>query len=123
MDWRDVVFVAAGGALGSVARFAVSSWLPTRDLPWATLLVNLVGCLAIGALLLPSGMEHGARLFVAVGVLGGFTTLSTFSFEVVDLWRAGHAVVAGLYLVATALGGPLAALAGWRLAVAVGAPA
>ncbi len=123
VDLRDVGLVAVGGALGAVARFALSDAWPTRPggVPWATLAVNLVGAFAIGALLMPSGMEHGTRLFVAVGVLGGFTTLSTFSFEAVDLWRGGHAAIAGLYLAATGAGGPLMALAGWRLAVAFGA--
>lgn len=121
MDWRDIALVAVGGALGSVGRFALSSWLPTREFPWATLLVNIVGCFALGALLLPSGMEHGARLFVAVGVLGGFTTLSTFGAETVDLARSGHAALSAVNLIANGVGGPLAAWLGWRVALAAGA--
>ena len=117
-----MVLVAAGGALGSVARFTLSSWLPTREFPWATLLANVIGCFALGALLLPSGMEHGARLFVAVGILGGFTTLSTFSAETVDLARSGQAFRTAANLFGNALGGPLAAFLGWRAAVAFGAP-
>lgn len=121
MELRDVLLVALGGALGSVARFALSDWWPTKTVPWATLTVNLVGAFAIGALMLPAGMEHSWRLFVAVGVLGGFTTLSTFSLETVDLWRSGHAAVAAAYLGATALGGPAMAWLGWKAALLFGA--
>lgn len=115
MDWKGVALVAAGGALGAVARYGVSSAIPTKGFPWATLLVNLVGSLAIGYLLLDSGMEHGARLFAVVGFLGGFTTLSTYSAETVDLWRSGHVPVAVANALANGVGGPLCALLGWKL--------
>ncbi len=116
MDWRGLALVAVGGALGAVARYGVSSALPTKGFPWATLAVNLVGSLAIGYLLLGSGMEHNARLFAAVGFLGGFTTLSTYSAEMVDLWRSGHVPMAVASALANGVGGPLCALLGWKLA-------
>jgi CrcB protein len=107
--------VAAGGALGTLARFAVSSALPRVVWPWHTLAVNLAGSFALGALFLDHGMEHGPRLFFAVGFLGAFTTLSTYSIETLDLWRAGHRALAWLNVAANALGGPAAAWLGWRL--------
>jgi CrcB protein len=116
MDWKGIALVAAGGAIGCVARFGVSSAIATKGFPWATLAVNLVGSLALGYLLLDSGMEHSARLFAAVGVLGGFTTMSTYSAETVDLWRSGHVPVAVANAVANGVGGPLCALVGWKLA-------
>ncbi len=116
MDWKGLALVALGGALGCMARFGVSSALATKGFPWATMAVNLLGSLLIGYLLLDHGMEHSARLFAVVGFLGGFTTLSTYSAETVDLWRSSHIGMAVTNLVANALGGPLAALIGWKLA-------
>jgi fluoride exporter len=92
-------WVALGGALGSVARYAASG-LAARLLgsgfPWGTLLVNVVGSLAIGALaalVTPDGrplLGSDARWFWMVGVLGGFTTFSAFSLETLQLARSGE---------------------------------
>lgn len=64
-------------------------------------------------------MEHNARLLVAVGLLGGFTTLSTFSVETIDLAKAGHTGFAAGNIIANGLGGPLLALLGWKAATAI----
>lgn len=120
MDWKGVGLVALGGALGALARFGVSSALPPRAFPWHTLLVNLAGAFVLGALVLDHGAEHRTRLLVAVGFLGAFTTLSTYSAETVDLWRNGHVAAAIGNVLGNGLGGPLMALAGWRLAAALG---
>jgi fluoride exporter len=116
MDWRGIALVAIGGALGCVTRFGVSSLLATKGFPWATLAVNLAGSLAIGYLLLDHGMDHAPRLLLVVGFLGGFTTLSAYSAETVELWRGSHVGLAVANLVANGVGGPLAALVGWKLA-------
>lgn len=115
MDWRSVALVAAGGAAGAVARFGVSTLLATKGFPWATLAVNLAGCLAIGLLVQPGQPGHAVRLWAVVGFLGAFTTLSTYGFETVDLWRTGHRAMAFANLLANGLGGPLVAALGWRL--------
>ena len=120
VPWRDVALVAVGGALGCLARFAVSSAWPRTGFPWHTLAVNLAGSFLLGALFLDHGMEHSARLAVAVGFLGGFTTLSTYSAETIDLWRHGQVGQAVGNALANGAGGPLLALAGWRTAVALG---
>lgn len=117
MDLRDVALVALGGAAGCVLRFLVSTWVPTKDFPWATLGVNLAGAFLLGMLVLPSGMGAPWRLLVGVGFFGGFTTLSTFSVEAVDLVRSGHAYLAGASVLANGLGGPLAAALGWAVAL------
>lgn len=114
MDWKGAALVALGGALGAVARFAVSSAMPRLVFPWHTLIVNLAGSFVLGAAFLDHGMEHGPRLFFAVGFLGAFTTLSTYSVETVDLWSAGHRSLALLNAGLNGVLGPLAALAGWR---------
>ena len=92
------VAVGAGGALGSMARHGVNrlvqqQW-PLLRFPLATLLVNVVGCAVIGVLagLIASGrlpMRPNWREFVFVGVLGGFTTFSTFGLDTLTLVRAG----------------------------------
>jgi CrcB protein len=112
------LLAALGGALGALARWAVTTALPHAHgaWPWATLLVNLTGCLAIGALLavLLARFPHSPwlRPFLAVGVLGGYTTYSTFAVDVVQLVRSGHSALALAYLVVSVVGGVLAVVAG-----------
>ena len=115
MEARDLLLVAAGGVAGALLRFGVSTWVPTRGFPWATLLVNLLGAFAIGLLMLPQPAEHPTRLLLVVGFLGAFTTLSTYSFETVDLWRSGRVGMAVANVAANGIGGPLLALLGWKL--------
>ena len=112
------VLAALGGVLGALARWAVAGVLPGSPggWPWATLLVNLTGCLLIGVLLavllarFPS--SPWLRPFLAVGVLGGYTTWSTFAVEVVVLVEDGRAALAAGYVVASVVGGVLAVVAG-----------
>ena len=105
------LLAAVGGALGALARWAVSEAVggTPPGWPWATLLVNLTGCLLIGVLLavLLARFPRSALLrpFLAVGVLGGYTTYSAFAVEVVLLADAGAWAVAGGYLLASVLGG------------------
>jgi CrcB protein len=92
----DVLWVGFGGFVGSGLRFMISGWvhrLPgTGSFPYGTLVVNVVGCLALG--LIGGWAEHrqvlspAARLFVLIGVLGGFTTFSTFAYETLALATA-----------------------------------
>ncbi|MGY2080659.1 fluoride efflux transporter CrcB [Modestobacter sp. SYSU DS0657] len=116
------VAAALGGALGALARWGVAEGLPSPagGWPWATLLVNLTGCLLLGALLgavFPRHPDHPwLRPFLGTGVLGGFTTFSTFAVETVRLADGGAWATAAGYVVASVLGGLLAAVAGVRLA-------
>ena len=98
------LWIALGGALGSVARYWIALWaLPiSRNLPWGTILINVAGSFLIaffGTLTLESGrhpVPETARLFVMVGFCGGFTTFSSFSLQTLDLIRAdapGRALV------------------------------
>ena len=121
---RTFVVVGVGGALGTMARHAVNvvvSRLVTHAVPVATGLANLAGCLAIGVLtgLIVGGhvrMSAPVRSFVFVGILGGFTTFSTFGLDTFTLLREGQPLVA-LTNVAIQVGGGLLALgAGYWLA-------
>lgn len=95
---RDLLLIGAGGALGAVARFTLSVWVDARHegrFPWGTLVVNALGCLALGALMawFAADEEPGRRLrmLAATGFLGAFTTFSTFGFETFGLLRDGRA--------------------------------
>jgi CrcB protein len=120
--------VALGGALGSTLRFAVGRALVGLgpDLPWGTLAVNAVGS-ALGGLvwglLATSWLPPGARAPLAVGFLGGLTTFSALSVEVVTLAERGSWGAALSHLVANLGLGLLAAWAGLRLGLALGASA
>ena len=96
----ETISIAIGGAIGSVARYWIALlMLPlSRDLPWGTITINIVGSFAIaffGTLTIASGrhpLPEIARLFFMVGICGGFTTFSSFSLQTLDLLRAGAPV-------------------------------
>jgi len=92
----QVIAIAVGGAFGSVLRYGLSTWVHTfvgRGFPYGTLAVNVLGCLAMGVLfvLLVERMGESAvwRAGLLIGVLGGFTTFSTFSIETFNLIEQG----------------------------------
>jgi CrcB protein len=118
-----LVAIALGGVLGSLARWGVDEAMPATypgDLPWATLIVNLVGAFAIGALL-SSGLLQGRprwwRPMLVTGVLGGFTTFSAVALETGVMLDAGRPAVAVGYLALTVVAG----LAAVRIGSAVAA--
>jgi CrcB protein len=112
-----VVAVALGGALGSVSRYVVGALLarPGAALPWATLAVNVAGSFAIGVLLRTTAEGSVARLALATGFCGGFTTFSAFSAETVQLLQQGRLARAAAYALASVLLSVGAALAGYAL--------
>lgn len=100
--------IAIGGALGSVLRFALNEAVSARfgrAFPWGTLSINAIGSLLIGllAILLVERWEvsPAVRLGLMVGLLGGFTTFSSFSLEVVQLLQTGALLRASLYVAAS----------------------
>jgi CrcB protein len=99
--------VAAGGALGSLGRYAVGLALPhvPADFPWATFLVNVTGSMAMGLLVawvLSMADPHPwLRPFLGVGVLGGWTTFSSFALDVHALTAANHAGLAVGYVLSS----------------------
>ena len=107
-----ILLVAAGGALGSVLRYAVSVLMVASlgaGFPWGTLAVNVLGSAAIGALA-GLGVEGGWRLLLVTGLLGGFTTFSAFSLETALLWERAWWLALVYVLASVALG-----LAGFAL--------
>lgn len=93
---KEILFVAAGGAVGSSLRYILSSSIYTwfgRALPWGTLAVNIIGSFAIGLLSIllveKFNVAQEWRLAIVVGVLGGFTTFSAFSWDTLDLMQQG----------------------------------
>lgn len=120
---RDFVAVAAGGALGALARYATSLAVDAAGIasPWATLSVNIVGCLLMGALA-ASVLAHPARArspmwrpFLGIGVLGGFTTFSAFAGDAVLIADQGDVGASTAYVVTTLLAGIVALRAGLAL--------
>ncbi|SIM75838.1 fluoride efflux transporter FluC [Micromonospora cremea] len=102
--------IAAGGVLGALARAGLQHAVPHQPtgFPWATFGINLTGCLLIGVLMAVLGHVGGgrplARPFLGVGVLGGFTTFSTYAVDVQQAVVAGAPGTALAYLAATVLG-------------------
>jgi fluoride exporter len=121
--WSAFLAVGIGGALGSMLRYAVTLWTVERigpGFPWHTAAINVVGSFLIGAIAVytqsTTGLPPYLSAFAIVGVLGGFTTFSTFSYDTITLLSDGAPAIALLYCVGTVVAGIVAALAGTALA-------
>lgn len=119
-----LLLVAIGGALGALARYGLSGWVQGDRVgfPYGTLCVNLLGCLIMGVLgwwLVERLAPAELRLFFGLGVLGGFTTFSSFSFEALQLLRDHSYGPALLYITATTAGCLLMVTLGYALAQTV----
>jgi CrcB protein len=109
MSLTSCLFVVAGGAIGTLARYLISiAALPiSRELPWGTIGINVLGSLIIGffgTLTLAHGrypVSENIRLFVMIGICGGFTTFSSFSLQTLDLLRGGATLRAVINIVAS----------------------
>jgi fluoride exporter len=115
-----LLLVCAGGALGSGARFLVSTWAVRAlgaDFPRGTLLVNVTGSFVLAVVVaLPGGwISAEARLFLGAGLLGGFTTYSSFNYETLALLERGSTVLAVANLTLTVVLCLLAGVAGLAL--------
>ena len=105
MNLTMIGWVAAGGALGSVARYLAMigmGRLMGPAFPWGTMTVNILGSAVMGFLIegmaLKWNWDQEVRAFLTVGILGGFTTFSTFSMDVAALAERGEFLQAGLYV-------------------------
>jgi CrcB protein len=109
-EWDILAVVAVGGAIGAEGRYALGVLWPAAapSFPWTTLLVNVAGCLGLGVLMvvLFEFLDTPHRLLrplLGTGVLGGFTTFSTFSLDVEHLVRSGRPAAAAAYLAVSVL--------------------
>lgn len=119
MKFAGVVAVFIGAGIGGTLRYVLGGWMAERwgvSFPWHTLVINVSGAFLLGVLmaltversLLPASM----RLFLGVGILGGFTTFSTLSYESVALVEQGLLVQGAANLFGSAVLGAIAAIAG-----------
>ena len=112
------VWVGLGGLIGSLCRYGVTLLLsaPGASLPWGTLASNLAGCFVIGLVsqsaALTETLSPATRLFLATGFCGGFTTLSSLIYELVQMVRDGEWLHAVIYVNGTFFGAVLAFVAG-----------
>ena len=117
------LLVGIGGALGSVARYGsgvLVGRMWSSSFPLATLLINIAGSLAMGLFIgylarTTPAWQADARLFVAVGVLGGFTTFSAFSLDAIALIERGEMVQSAIYIVGSVIIAILALYIGMQL--------
>ena len=120
---QNILIVGLGGFCGSILRYLLGGLIQSAGkgavFPWGTMGVNIAGCLLIGlfgGLADNSNMfSPGTRLFVMVGLLGGFTTFSTFSYEGLALLRDRELLLAGAYIFAHLFLGIGAAFVGYGL--------
>ncbi|EKN68128.1 fluoride efflux transporter CrcB [Schinkia azotoformans] len=117
----QILLVMIGGFLGAIGRFSVGEWFnPNQGFPFGTLLVNLIGCFLLGWLL--TFMSRHSKnysyltLFLGTGVIGSFTTFSTFSVETIQLFKQGLVVLGLLYVLISIFFGLLLAYLGSKLA-------
>ena len=118
--------VAVGGALGSVLRYLVSHWFTQRlgpAFPWGTFAINVSGAFIIGVVLqlavTRAGFNPYVRLFMATGILGGYTTFSAFAYETYLLGANGSSLQSLAYAGGSVIAGVAAAFAGVVLVRAV----
>jgi CrcB protein len=117
----STVAVALGGAFGAVARYGLDRVIERRSdslFPWSTFVINIAGCLVIGVLITALVDRHHTpdwlRAGLVIGVVGGFTTFSTFAQEELDLLET-HLMTALSYVLASVAVGVAAVFAGSRL--------
>ena len=120
---RNILFVALGGASGSVLRYLISKWIAPHY-SWGTLTVNLLGSLLIGILV--GFVQKGVlsiemKLLLITGFCGGFTTFSTFASEALSMLKVGDTLLMALYTGASVILGILAVYVGlWISSLAEG---
>jgi len=123
---KHLLLVMAGGGVGAGLRYGVglaASHAFGLGFPWGTVVCNVLGSLAMG--LLVGAMAHGllgdgrqandARLLIGVGLLGGFTTFSTFSLDTISLWQRGDGAQATAYVMGSVAVGLAGFVAGMRI--------
>ena len=117
---KNILLVGAGGMIGSIARYLIYLLIRNTSFPVATLLVNIVGSLAIGFIagiaMKDADFPVGWKLFLATGICGGFTTFSAFSLDNYELLQQGKTLLMIAYIISSIVLGLLLTFAGVYLA-------
>ncbi len=116
--FKNFALVAMGGALGSMIRYGTYLIVGPRHFPFSTLIINIIGSFIIGAVIgigiKYTNFPEGTKLFLAVGICGGFTTFSSFSIENVNLLQNGKYFLCLAYILSSILLGMFAAWGGYE---------
>ncbi len=118
---KILLFIGAGSFIGGILRYLLSQLIQAKtsgSFPWGTMAVNILGCFLIGlvfALANKGDLSNEWKLFLATGILGGFTTFSAFSNETVIMLRNAQYLAAGGYVSGSVLIGLVATFAGYAL--------
>lgn len=123
-SWRNPIAISLGAIAGALSRYYLTLWLTQRlgtSFPYGTFVINLTGCLGMGffstlALEQIVVISPEARLLVATGFLGAYTTFSTYGLETMSLWRQQQVGNAGLYWAGSAVLGVISIQLGTLLA-------
>lgn len=109
--------------MGTLARFGLSEAINERGHPWGTVTVNILGSLVLGVLVGIWGVEHDTnhQLALTVGLLGGFTTFSTFALDTIRLWEDGQTALAATTILVSVGAGLGSAVAGLAIGRAISA--
>lgn len=116
----NTLYVGIGGAIGSVARYHLAGWVQARlgaQFPFGTLAVNVLGSFLLALLMFlglrTEAISPTARIALSAGVMGGFTTYSTFNYETLSIAQDGAWALSALNVVATVAGCLCAGALGW----------
>lgn len=119
----DLVVVAIGGAIGSVTRYMLGNFITKNyhgSFPVGTFAINILGCFLMGlcmsSLIQKEMAETTWRLFLCVGLLGGFTTFSSFGYEAITMLSNGKTLMAGMYAGCSVVAGLFSAITGMMVA-------
>ena len=115
---QQLGLVAVGGAIGAVLRYAIGHTIAGGEFPWSTFMVNVIGSFALGLLsvmAINNLVSKDATLFLGVGLLGAFTTMSTFSIETVGLLKNDQYTLALAYSSLSFILCIIGAFVGWEL--------
>lgn len=125
---KKVLFIAAGGCIGAILRYVIGEAYSARfltSIPFNTLFINLAGCFLLALILTETfellELNTDLRLGITTGLLGAFTTFSTFCKETVNLIYSGHFLIAALYFLLSAALGFAAAYAGFIVSRSISA--
>ena len=119
----DLVVVAIGGAIGSVSRYMIGNFITKNyhgSFPIGTFAINILGCFLMGifmsSLIQREVVDTTWRLFLCVGLLGGFTTFSSFGYEAITMLTQGKTMMAGMYAGCSVVAGLFSAITGMMVA-------